>query len=132
MFIRLITGKSWVDRPCQPADIAKPGAEASAPGRSDGIFSLYPRRFACPTFSMLKTAVLTVETKRFRASEKNFFPYRPETSSDECQHADMAERCFDERWEKYSALYFFLVGDDEKRLHGRGSVLSSTWGLANG
>jgi hypothetical protein len=62
MFSRLNTGTSGVDQPCQPADIAKPGVEAS----------------------------------------------------------------------EYGALYFFLVGDDGKRLRGRGSVLSSTWGLANG
>src|SRR6185312_12493645 len=110
----------WADRPCQPADIAKRGVEASEFGDSDGIFHPYPPRLGRPIFSMLKIAILNVEGKRFRMGEKNFFPHRPETSSDECQHADIAESCLDEGWE------------NGKGRCGRASVLSSTRGLANG
>jgi len=81
---------------------------------------------------MLKIAVHSVEVNAFRVRDRRFFPHRPNSSSDACQHADMAESCYDEGWEKYSALYFFLIADDEKRSGRRGSDLSSMRGLAGG
>ena len=76
--------------------------------------------------------VLDFDVNGFRVSDRNFFLYRPIASSDECQHADIAEPCFDEGMEKYSALYFFLVTGDGKGRGGGASVLSSTRGLAEG
>jgi len=82
---------------------------------------------------MLKIAVLSVEAKRHRASGRLFFQYRLDSSSDECQHADIAESCFDGRREKYSVLYFFMADDDdEKKQRRRGSVLASMQGVVDG
>jgi hypothetical protein len=79
---------------------------------------------------MLKTAALNVETKRLRVSERTFFRKRPETSLDECQHADIAERCFDKGLEKYSVPYFLKRGVKAKRRDGRGKFRSPLQRLA--
>ena len=112
--------------------MVKPGVEAGAPGDSERIFHPHSPHPARPIFSMLKIAVLNVDANGFRMNDRNFFPYRPISSSDECQHADIAKHYFDQRWEKYSALYFFLVAGNEKRRDERANVLASTRGLADG
>lgn len=100
-------------------------------GASEGIFRSHPPRLARAIFSMLKIAVLSVEAKRSRVSGPLFFPYRPVSSSDECQHADIEESRFNEGWEKYSALYFLAAGNEKVR-GGRANVLPSARGLADG
>lgn len=101
-------------------------------GAQNGSLFPRPRRFARRIFSTLKIAGIDLGADGFRVSGRRLFPYRPNSWSDECQHPDIARRGFDEVRKKYSALYFCLVGDDEKESDGRGSVLSSARGLAEG
>lgn len=84
----------------------KPGVKKGVSAAREETVGLPPTCHARTIFSMLKIAGLSVEAKRFRVSERYFLPYQPESSSGKCQHADIAEPCFDEGWKKYSALYF--------------------------
>jgi hypothetical protein len=81
---------------------------------------------------MLKIPVLDIEAKRSLVGSRRLFLYRPGYSSEECQHADIAESCFDDVHKQYSTLYFCGVSDDGKRSDGRGSVHAPTQGVAEG
>ena len=106
--------------------------EAGASSDSDGFFHPHSPRPARPIFSMLKIGVLNVEVNDVRVRDKNAFPYRLVSSSGGCQHADIAEGGFDERWEKYSALYFLKRSVEVKRRYGRGKFRSPMQRLAEG